>query len=225
MRPPSHEMGADGATRQNLRPSSAVLGLIIINVLIELLLAGADAGLWGTPLWRGIAYHNGAFWAGLLDNWRPNYSAQPAVMFFSYAFLHSGFGHLIGNMMMLWFLALMLDRRAGQAGFLVIYGVSVVSGAAVFFLLNASSQPMVGASGALFGLIGAWKFWEWRDLRRAGRPALPVWRDLVGLAALNVILWYMLGGLLAWETHLGGFIGGWVAAAAWFPRRTGPPVS
>ena len=202
------------------RAAWAVLLVLLADVLIELALEGADLGLWGTPLWRGIAYHYGAFWTGLLDNWRPNYAAQPAAMFLTYSFLHGGLWHLAGNMMMLAVLGVALSLRMGQWVVLGLYFGSAAFGASVFAMLNHSAQPMVGASGALFGLAGAWEMLAWRDLRAAGKGTGPVWRDIGLLAGMNVVWWAITAGQLAWETHLGGFVAGVVLAWMW-TRATG----
>lgn len=198
---------------------AAIIGLIAVNVGIELVLAAADAGLVGSPRWRAIAYQNGAFWAGLLHGWRPNYAAQPWLMFLSYSVLHGGLVHLAGNMLILWGLGRTLCLRLGTAGFLAVYILSAAGGALCFGLLSHSPQPMVGASGALFGLAGTWQYWRWSRRRRAGRSLWPVWQAVIGLAVLNAVVWALLGGLLAWQTHLGGFITGWIVAAAIEWRR------
>lgn len=91
--------------------------------------------------------------------------------------------------------------------------LSAVAGAGTFALIGPDDNPMVGASGAVFGLIGAWKFWEYEVRRNWKLPMAPLWRMLAGLVVLNVVLWVALGGLLAWESHLGGFVAGWVWAA------------
>jgi membrane associated rhomboid family serine protease len=200
------------AALPQMRSSLVLLVLIGLCGGIELTLIAADYGLVGTPRWRGLSYQNGAFWAGLLSNWRPNYAAQPWLMFVTYAFLHSGFGHLAGNMLTLFFLGGIAQERVGQRGLALLYGVSAIGGAAAFGVLSGSPQPMVGASGALFGLAGAWQYWEWSDRRQQGRSVWPVWRTVLGLVLLNAVLWMWMDGLLAWETHLGGFIVGWVCA-------------
>jgi len=186
--------------------------IIAACCVVELTLMAADFGLVGTSLWRSIAYQNGAFWAGLLHNWRPNYPAQPWAMFVTYAFLHSDFWHLAGNMVTLLFLGDIAIRRVGQGGLVILYVVSAFGGAAAFGLLTSSSSPMVGASGALFGLAGAWQYWEWSDRRRRGQSGWPVWRTVFGFVLLNLLLWVLMDGLLAWETHLGGFVVGWGVA-------------
>ena len=180
---------------------------------VELVLIAADQGWIGSRLWRSLAYQNGAFWAGLLYNWRPNYDAQPWLMFLTYAFLHSGIWHLAGNMMTLMFLGDIAVRRAGRGGMLLIYVVSALGGAAIFGALTNSPQPMVGASGALFGLAGAWLYWDWAGLWAGWRAQWPTLRNILGLILLNVILWITADGPLAWETHLGGFVFGWATAA------------
>jgi len=210
--PPEHDntgwIAQLRALGQTLRVP-AVLVLCLICCGVELTLEAADAGWVGSRLWRGMAYQNGAFWEGLLYNWRPNYGAQPAAMFVTYAFLHADFWHLAGNMIALLLLARIVLARVGQLGFLLIYTLSAFGGACVFVLLAQTPAPMVGASGALFGLAGAWQYWEWLELRAAGLSLTPLWRSLAVLVLLNVVLWLMNDGGLAWQTHLGGFVFGW----------------
>lgn len=197
---------------QGGRPRFVLLAILVLCCGVELTLVAADLGLIGTPRWRAMAYGNGAFWAGLLDNWRPNYAAQPWLMFVTYAFLHGDIWHLAGNMITLLLLGEIIILRAGQRGMAAIYAVSAVGGAVVFGLMTSSMQPMVGASGALFGLAGAWLFWEWADRRRFGLSFWPVVWIALGLVVFNVLLWAVLAGRVAWETHLGGFLAGWIAA-------------
>ena len=206
------ETSSPRTPRYRMWSSIVLLGLIGLCCGVELVLIAADYGLVGSPRWRGLAYQNGAFWAGLLYNWRPNYTGQPVLMFFTYAFLHSGFGHLAGNMLTLFFLGSIAQERVGQRGLVALYSISAIGGAVAFAILSSSPQPMVGASGALFGLAGAWQYWEWIDRCRTGRRPWVVGRTVLGLVLLNVVLWIWMAGGLAWETHLGGFIAGWLGA-------------
>ena len=183
-------------------------GLIGVPVLIEAVLQAADAGLFGTTLWRSIAYQNGAFWAGLLHDWRPNYPGQAMVMFLTYSLLHSGLGHLAGNMVTLWMLGQRLLKKIKTGDLLLLYLISTLGGGAGFGLLSLSPQPMIGASGALFGLAGAVIWLETADRRRLGMSLWPILGVIAGLVLLNVLMWLALDGVLAWETHLGGFVGG-----------------
>jgi membrane associated rhomboid family serine protease len=196
-----------------------LLAIGVVCIAIEMILQAADWRLLGSPLWRGLAYQNGAFWPGLLHNWQPNYALQPGTMFLTYAFLPGGLGHLIGNMISLVGLSGVALERVGQARVLGIYMVSSLGGAGLFGLLTDSPQPMVGASGALFGLAGAWQYWVYTDMAEPRQRRLHLARALGALILLNIVLWWVMGGQLAWQTHLGGFIAGW-AAARWFtPRR------
>lgn len=209
-RPQSSDMDPPRAL---LWPGAVIVALIAACCLVELTLMAADAGWLGSTRWRGLAYQNGAFWAGLLYDWRPNYSGQPVVMFASYAFLHGGFGHLLGNMVTLFALGAFVRDRVGTWGFVAIYVLSTIGGAAGFALLTTSPQPMVGASGALFGLAGALVYGDWVDRRAEGRRLWPVGGMIAFLIALNLGMWVMLDGVLAWQTHLAGFIAGGLVAA------------
>lgn len=190
----------------------------VLCIAIEAVLEAADARLIGSAHWRPWAYQNGAFWAGLLGNWRPNYAVQPVTMFFSYAFLHGGFWHLAGNIAALWSLLRAIGPRLGAGRFVVLWLITSAGGGAAFAWLASGPAPMVGASGALFGLAGAWMTWEAMRRRRAGQSLWPLVRTLAILVALHPLLWLAQAGMLAWQTHLGGFLAG--AATAW---AMGPP--
>ncbi len=193
---------------QDVKPTLPIIWvLLVMCVLPELVFLGADVGYWGDRTWRALGLQYGAFWPGLLDNWRPNYTGQPILMFLTYGFLHAGTWHMGLNMVTLVSLGRSLSTQVGQRQFLVLYIGSMIGGALAFTLFGPVSSPMVGASGALFGLAGALILDLWWDTHD--------WRLLVlptgGLILLNVIMYYAMDGLLAWQTHLGGFLAGvWV---------------
>jgi len=203
------------ATRPN---TPVVLWIVGLTCLPELVFLLAGSGLVGMPWLRNWAILHFAFLNPLLAGAEPFWPGQREAMFVTYAFLHGGFLHLAGNMVVTLALAGIVVARTSQAGFLVLYLVSAIGGGAGFALLGPMGAPMVGASGAVFGLIGAWKYWEWLDRRRLGASMRPLWMSLIGLALLNVALWWLLSGLLAWEAHLGGFLAG----AAWAAVVTPP---
>jgi membrane associated rhomboid family serine protease len=178
-----------------------IWGLITICAAVEAVLFSFDQGFLGDPRLRQKAYE-----------WQPNYPGQAAAMFFTYGFLHGGPLHLVVNMMTLWSLGYAVLDRVGSLGFAVLYGASLLGGAAGFGLIAETFRPMVGASGALFGLAGGLLAWNYVD-RFAFREGLwPVARVVLFLVAMNVVMWWALDGQLAWETHLGGFIVGWITA-------------
>ncbi len=200
------------------RPNAPVLlWLVGITALPEIVLTLAGGGLFGMGDLRRAALTYGAFWNGIFHGWQQVYPGQREVMFVTYALLHGGLMHLVANMVVVLALGGIAVARLGQWGFLQLYIFSAIGGGGAYALIATSTSPMVGASGAVFGLIGAWKYWDWQYLRAAGAPLGPLWRQLVGLGLLNVILWLALSGLLAWEAHLGGFVVGWAFAAAVTP--------
>ncbi|WP_171060492.1 rhomboid family intramembrane serine protease [Poseidonocella sp. HB161398] len=193
----------------------AVLLLIIVNCAVEAVLAAADFRLVGSPYWRSLAYDYGAFFAPLLRDWTPNFALQPVTMFVSYAFLHAGWLHLVVNMLALSSFGSEIERQAGTAKFLAAYLITAIGGAACYGLLSDSPTPMVGASGALFGLLGVWICWGYQERRHYGEGMREIWRALLILVAYNVVFYLLLHGQLAWETHLGGFVAGWALALVW----------
>ena len=192
--------------------------LIMVCVGFELVLSAGDLGLVGNARLRMTVYEYGGFWPGLLHSWTPNYGAQPWAMFFTYAFLHSGPLHLVVNMITLWILGQAVLRRVGAMGFALLYVAAILGGALCFGLLTETNQPMVGASGGLFGLAGGLLSWNYVDRFFARDNLWPVAQAVGGLIALNLLSWWLMDGLLAWETHLGGFVIGWVAANLIDPR-------
>lgn len=215
-RPPVRWLQAAWQEIRDLPP--VILGLMGLCLLPELVLQGADLGFWGGPRWRAIAYGWGGFWPGLLQDWQPNWPGQPWAMFASYAFLHSGLAHLAGNILTLGWIGVPLVARVGQGRFAVLFAVSAVGGGLGYAALAPATVPMVGASGGLFGLAGAWAAWDYIDRFTAAKQLWPVARLVAVLIALNLFLWWAMNGQLAWQTHLGGFIAGWIAALLLDPR-------
>jgi membrane associated rhomboid family serine protease len=215
-RPLDHTPNPSAAGRRLL------IGLIALCCAIELVLLLADYRLIGPERLRGMAYEYGGFWVGLLKGWEPNFAAQPYAMFLSYGFLHSGPGHLLVNMITLWSLGHAVILRVGVRGFVVLYAGALLGGAAGFGLLASVLAPMVGASGALFGLAGGLLAWSYVDRYSTQDHLWPVARAALFLVLLNLVLWWAMDGQLAWQTHLGGFIAGWVAALLIDPRASDP---
>lgn len=201
------------------RSWSSAWTIVLLCALPELAFWGAELGLWGRPDWRGIGIEYAGFWSGLLGNWRPNYPGQAWLMFATYGFIHAGPLHFAFNMLTLLSLAPPVIARHGDRGFLAIYAVALVGGGAGFAVLGPVAAPMVGASGAIFGVAGAILATEF-DLRsRRGLPLWPILRAVLLLALLNVVLWWAMAGRLAWQTHLGGFLAGGALALVLPARR------
>lgn len=126
--------------------------------------------------------------------------------------LHASLTHLAFNMFALWFLGSALEPMIGTAKFLVVYLVSAVAGAAVSYAFSSPFVPSVGASGAVFGLLGA----VYVVLRRQDRDVT----SITVVLAINVALGFLVAGI-DWRAHLGGLVAGAVvtAAIAYAPPR------
>lgn len=214
--PPSP--GQNATDEEAPRHSGIIVALILFCAGIELVLTLSDFGVFATPRLRQLTYEYAGFWPGLLDNWKANFALQPYAMFLSYAFLHAGLLHLVINMVTLWSLGLAVIDRVGALGFAFIYLVAALGGASGYALLGSTLQPMVGASGALFGLAGALLAWHYVDRYTYQQGLVPIAQAFIVLVLLNLVLWWAMGGQLAWEAHLGGFVTGWVTALLADPR-------
>jgi membrane associated rhomboid family serine protease len=82
---------------------------------------------------------------------------RPLLSTLTYMFLHGGFGHLLGNMIFLWIVGCVLEIGCGRVLYLLIYLLTGACSAWFFFLFNMQSTiPLIGASGAISGLMGAY---------------------------------------------------------------------
>ncbi|MGH1424022.1 MAG: rhomboid family intramembrane serine protease [Pseudooceanicola sp.] len=215
--------GTDGRSPRTAH--TVWIGLIGVLCAVEAVLILSDMGLIGSARWRPLAYQYGAFWSGLLHGWAPNFAMQPISMFASYAFLHADWQHLVGNTVTLAWLGQTLGDRCGPWRFVQIYAISALGGAVGFGLLALSPSPMVGASGAVMGLIGVWVIWDAMDMQAEGEPRRRVlgtamWRVGV-ILIVNLVMIVVLNGVLAWQTHLGGFLAGIAAGFAFSPNALG----
>jgi membrane associated rhomboid family serine protease len=119
------------------------------------------------------------------------------------AFLHYGPFHLIMNMLALYWFGSLLEQRIGSGRFLLLYLVSGLAGSAGA-LLWSPLTPTVGASGAIFGILGAGLVLEQQRDYVFGGSAL-------GIIVINFILTFSISSISK-GGHIGGLVGGIVAA-------------
>lgn len=149
--------------------------------------------------------------------------ADPLVTLVSYQFLHGGFMHLAGNMLYLWVFGDNVEDAMGHARFLLFYlvcGVAAALAQVAFDPVNAT--PLIGASGAVSGVLGAYLI-----LHPQARVLVPIGFIPLYLPAwLLLIFWFGFqffsafgsAANVGWWAHIGGFIAGVVLIFA-FRRR------
>lgn len=196
----------------NQRPAPVLLAVAGLCALIELVFTLTDSSLLDMAALRRTALVYGAFWPGLLQGWDELFLGQRLTMFVTYAFLHGGLLHMVFNMLILLHLGRQAVTRLGQGGFLLVYILCAIGAAVAFYLLNDSGAPMLGASGAVFGLFGTSIYWDIQARRVLNLSIEKPLRLIVGLVVMNVLLWIVVDGMLAWEAHLGGFVTGAILA-------------
>ena len=132
------------------------------------------------------------------------------------AFLHAGVFHLAMNMFALATLGPTLESALGRIRFLALYMLSALGGSTLSFLVSSPGQLGVGASGAVFGLFGAY----YVVVRRMGGET----RQIVTLLVINLVITFTIP-VIDELAHLGGLVTGAVVAVALAyaprgPRRT-----
>ncbi|MBQ0983249.1 rhomboid family intramembrane serine protease [Streptomyces sp. F63] len=115
------------------------------------------------------------------------------------AFLHEQPMHIAFNMLGLWWLGGPLEAALGRVRYLALYLLSALGGSALSYLLAAQNQPSLGASGAIFGLLGATVVL----MRRMNQDLRPV----AILLALNLFITFTWANI-AWQAHIGGLVAG-----------------
>ena len=115
-------------------------------------------------------------------------------------FLHGFLYHIAFNMLALWFIGRPVEQYLGTARYIGLYFVSGLAGAAGA-LLQAPLVPTVGASGAIFGILGSMLILEWQITGRLAGQAM-TW------IAINFVIDFFYRSSISWGGHLGGLIGG-----------------
>ncbi|MFG2868023.1 rhomboid family intramembrane serine protease [Streptomyces sp. NPDC048338] len=118
-------------------------------------------------------------------------------------FLHQEIPHFVFNMLGLWIIGGIVEPELGRLRYVVLCLLSGLSGTALAYLLAAPNQPSLGASGIVFGLIGAWAV-----LARRRRYDM---RPVALFVGLSLLLTFTRPGI-SWEAHIGGLVGGALVA-------------
>jgi rhomboid protease GluP len=131
-------------------------------------------------------------------------------------FLHSGFAHLAMNMISLYFLGSFAEVSFGRGRFLALYFISGIAGGLAYLYFGAFNSPAVGASGAIFGLLGG--VFGFAIRRGTFSMRNPIINQLLILTAINLFLGATIPNVSN-TAHIGGLVGGFV-----FGYLMAPPV-
>jgi membrane associated rhomboid family serine protease len=159
--------------------------------------------------------------------------AAPSLLgLFTAMFLHGGFMHLFGNMLFLWIYGDNVEHRLGRFRYLFWYLATGVAATLFHALLESDSAlPLVGASGAISGVLGFYFLWFPRNKVRLWVFLFPFFMDVILVPARIVLGIYLVlenllpflitrgveGAGVAHGAHIGGFLAG--LAAAWVMSR------
>lgn len=202
------------------------IGIIISNILIFLLEIISPPGMEKT------VYAYGAVPQYILtfEKFQP---IHPALTVFTAMFMHGGVFHLGGNMLYLWIFGNNIEDKLGHLRFIIFYIFCGITAAYSHALIDPHSlTPMIGASGAISGILGAYLLL----FPRTGVYTLiflGFFVQVVKIPALIVIgFWAIvqfINGLVstglvkqggvAWFAHIGGFLTGLLTIKLWLPRR------
>jgi membrane associated rhomboid family serine protease len=130
-------------------------------------------------------------------------------------FLHGSVAHVLGNMLFLWIFGNNVEDRLGHVAYLLFYLFTGVVATAVFIALNPDSTvPLVGASGAIAGVMGAYIVWFPRARVLSLLGIFPLYLPAVAVLGLWFVLQFATNPNegVAWQAHVGGFVAGAVIA-------------
>jgi membrane associated rhomboid family serine protease len=193
------------------------VGLIIVNTLVFLysVFLGARGFRFFTIQFGYIPYE---LVSGL--ELTPQLAASVYLTPFTSMFMHGGWLHLIGNMLFLWIYGNNIEDFFGPIKFLIFYLASGLAAIGLYTLFGPHSQvPLVGASGAIAGVMGAYMVLH----PRARITVLVIFffiqfivlpaKVVLGIWFIYQLLMSMIGsatgGGVAWMAHVGGFVFGW----------------
>ncbi len=215
-----------------LRGGNVTITLIAINLGVWLLLR-ATGGI-SSSLYGWLALHptgscfvpGEGYFIGVSEAtcraqavWYPGVADGGWWTLLTSAFTHLDLIHIGFNMFALYVLGPPVEQALGRVRFIAIYLFSALTGGVAVFVLSHPSSSTLGASGAIFGLMGTVLVLSY--LYKGDMSNILIW------LGLNVVLTFTLGAQISWQGHLGGLVGG--IYAGWLfgrpvPRAPWPPV-
>ena len=168
--------------------------------------------------WRSTAFLLLAFFPiDFSTPYKELFFGQNFFMFFSYAFLHGNFFHMLINVAIFFALGKQIEEQLGSINLILIFISTAIAGAVAYQLFASGNPvPMVGASGGVFGFFGFLKGKELLYRISHGLSILPFFNLIFGLVILHIILIILhpviIPFQIGWHGHFGGFVFGLVLA-------------
>ena len=202
------------------------IGLIGLNILVFLLQLMSDVD------GKRIVYAYGAIPHNIVS-FESTQPIHPLLTLFTSMFMHGGVFHILGNMLYLWIFGNNIEDRLGHFRFILFYLFCGIAAALSHTMVAADSGvPMIGASGAVSGVLGAYIL-LFPMARIHTIIFLGFFVQSVQIPALIVIgFWAIIQivnglitqgmpnqGGIAWYAHAGGFLAGLISIKLWQPRR------
>ena len=194
------------AVKFNRTATNAIVALTVAAFVVLAVL--------GWEQWAALALgFIPARFSGLMIDW----SAAPAMLTpLTATIVHSGLLHLGFNMLILWWCGSQVERVVGASGFILLYVAGAFAAAgSQWFADPMEVTPMIGASGAVSAVIGAYSLSFGRAKAVTRSPRINRWLNALWLLAAWVVLQLMTGYLagvqgtmLATPAHIGGFVAG-----------------
>jgi membrane associated rhomboid family serine protease len=208
------ECVSDG--RKGVRPARTVYGGSLTRGGLDVtrVLIGLNVAVFVATVASGANFLNGQAGSSTVYD---HFSLIPVAVahgqwyrLFTAMFLHFGFVHILFNMWALLVIGTPLERLLGRLRYTTLYLLSGLGGSILSFVNGSLGESAAGASGAIFGLFGAFYVIN----RKRGLDTGPI----VGLIAINLVLSFTFSGI-DWRGHVGGLVVGAAAAFvfAWAP--------
>ena len=201
--------------RQRVYQGRTAFARAATRPIVTQILIGLNVGAFLLALSVGetrVRIDYGLLCSGFLNNQPIGVEAGEWYRIFTSAFLHAGFVHLAFNMLVLWMLGQMLEPALGKVSFLALYVTSLVAGSLGVLILDPQALT-VGASGAVFGLMGA------AIVMQRASGINPWQSGIGGLVAINLVLTFLIPNISI-GGHIGGLVGGLGAGALLVYLRT-----
>jgi membrane associated rhomboid family serine protease len=191
-----------------------------VTLAIAALTAAAWLIAWALGWQESVALAGGFTPAFVGTPSGPGWPVPAALTPLTATLVHSGFVHLLFNLIMLLFCGRSVERVLGGGGIVILYLVGAYAAAAAQYAVNpAETVPMVGASGAISAILGAFALLFGRNKVKVANPGLATLLNALWLGAawigLNILigLTFETAGLrIAVAAHIGGFIAGLILA-------------